>query len=62
MLLRTFFRRPQDRRYRGQILGVWSKTDLQPPKQNLYLASDSKKVKAKFSLNSLVITDMVLDN
>ena len=52
----------QDRRHRNQILAVWSKTDLQPLKQNLCLASDSKKVKAKSSLNSLGITDMVLDN
>ena len=55
-------RPPQDRRHRSQILAVWSKTDLQPLKQNLCLASDSKKVKAKSSLNSLGITAMVLDN
>ena len=54
--------RPKDRRHRGQILAVWSKIDLQPLKQNLCLAFDSKKVKTKSSLNSLGITDMVLDN
>jgi hypothetical protein len=55
-------RPPQDRRHKGQILAVWFDTDLQPPKQNLCLASDSKKVKAKSSLNSPGITYMVLDN
>ena len=55
-------RPPQDKRHRSQILAVWSKTDLQPLKQNLCLASDSKMVKAKSSLYSLGITAMVLDN
>ena len=54
--------RLKDRRHCSQILAVWSKTDLQPLRQNLCLASDSKKVKTKSSLNSLGITDMVLDN
>ena len=62
ILMTSTCRPPEDRRHRNQILAIWSKTDLQPLKQNLCLASDSKKVKAKSSLNSLGITAMVLDN
>ena len=61
-LCRDLADRPKDRRHKGQILAVWFQTDLQPLWQNLCLASDSKKVKTKSSLNSLGITDMVLDN
>ena len=58
----VIFQTVKVRRHRGQILAVWFQTDLQPLMQNLCLASDSKKVKTKSSLNSLGITDMVLDN
>ena len=61
-LCRDLADRPKDRRHKGQILAVWFQTELQPLWQNLCLASDSKKVKTKSSLNSLGITDMVLDN
>ena len=61
-LCRDLADRPKDRRHKGQILAVWFQTDLHPLWQNLCLASDSKKVKTKSSLNSLGITDMVLDN
>ena len=58
----VIFQTVKVRSHRGQILAVWFQTDLQPLMQNLCLASDSKKVKTKSSLNSLGITDMVLDN
>ena len=35
------------RKSRAQILAVWFQTELQPIKQNLYLASDQKMVRTK---------------
>jgi hypothetical protein len=49
------FQTVQSRRTRGQILAVWSKTDLQPVKSKLFLAPDQKMARPKKVANDLKI-------